>query len=64
MKAKPKQRIKCGRETHVAGKYRICERQAGHYGRHMTYYCGRRKYWHNDQAKRLATPDSRQPEKL
>jgi len=30
------------------GKFRVCERPRGHSGRHMTYYCGRRRYWGNE----------------
>jgi len=41
---------KCGSPTHVKtdtdpGKDRICERKAGHTGKHMTHYGGKRKYW-------------------
>ena len=27
------------------GKWRKCELAAGHSGRHMTTYCGRRRFW-------------------
>jgi hypothetical protein len=42
---------KCGCSTIMKtsqadpGKYRICERPAGHTGRHKTTYHGRVKYW-------------------
>ena len=27
------------------GKFRTCSRPNGHTGRHMTHYCGKRRYW-------------------
>jgi len=27
------------------GKFRTCERIKGHQGRHMTTYCGKRRFW-------------------
>lgn len=43
--------LKCGCATHLrgepgdSGKARFCERKSGHTGRHMAYYCGKRRYW-------------------
>ena len=48
MKPKP---ATCKAETYATnrpddpGKRRYCERKSGHTGRHMTTYCGKRKFW-------------------
>lgn len=53
--AKPKL---CGAETHMRdsaedpGKFRACERPVGHSGRHMTTYCGKRRYWVSEKGQR------------
>ena len=49
-----KPKVLCGCSTHMKsdasdpGKYRTCEREAGHTGRHMTTYCGKRRFWKNE----------------
>lgn len=35
----------CQSTTTVGGKYRTCEREAGHGGRHNTTYCGKPYLW-------------------
>ncbi len=56
---------KCGIETVMhtdardPGKCRTCERKKGHTGRHMTYYCGKRRFWLSTPDGNLPTPTSR-----
>jgi hypothetical protein len=45
----------CGQPTTIDGKARYCERVQGHTGRHMTPYCGRRRYWRGNEGKGGAT---------
>jgi hypothetical protein len=36
---------KCSSPTTIGGKFRICERHTDHSGRHMTWLCGKRRFW-------------------
>ena len=44
----------CRAETTVGGKYRTCDREAGHGGRHRTTYCGGTHRWRDPEPSSTA----------